>query len=77
MLLCVGVGFGKLLRIGDHDVYGAEVNAARKLGEDTARAREILVTGAVKELLEQRPGVRFESIPETPPGAKAAFRLVY
>ncbi len=77
VLLCVGVGFGKLLRIGDHDVYGAEVNAASKLGEDTARAREILVTGAVKELLEQRPGVRFEPIPEIPPGAKAAFRLVY
>jgi hypothetical protein len=29
---------------GDDDVFGAEVNAASKLGEDTAKAWEILVT---------------------------------
>src|SRR5512138_2762997 len=27
VLLCVGLGAGRLLRIGDADVYGAEVNA--------------------------------------------------
>jgi class 3 adenylate cyclase len=31
ILLCVGVGFGRVLRIGDTDVFGAEVNAASKL----------------------------------------------
>lgn len=48
VLLCVGLGFGDVLRIGDSDVFGAEVNAAGKLGEDTAKAYEILVTGSVK-----------------------------
>ncbi|MCE9501977.1 MAG: adenylate/guanylate cyclase domain-containing protein, partial [Leptospira sp.] len=31
VLLCVGLGYGKVLKIGDRDVYGAEVNAASKL----------------------------------------------
>src|SRR6476469_4854722 len=34
ILLCVGLGFGRVLRIGDTDVWGKEVNAASKLGED-------------------------------------------
>ena len=49
VLLCIGLGFGQVLRIGDEDVFGAEVNAASKLGEDTAKAYEILVTRSVKE----------------------------
>jgi len=44
VLLCVGLGYGDMLLVGDEDVFGAEVNAASKLGEDTAKAREILVT---------------------------------
>ena len=44
ILLCIGLGFGKILRIADQDAWGREVNAASKLGEDTAKASEILVT---------------------------------
>jgi adenylate cyclase len=47
ILLCIGVGFGRVLRIGDTDVWGKEVNGASKLGEDTAKSGEILVTEAV------------------------------
>lgn len=49
VLLCVGIGYGEILRIGDHDVFGQQVNAASKLGEDTAKAREILLTHEAKE----------------------------
>ncbi|MCM2316793.1 MAG: adenylate/guanylate cyclase domain-containing protein [Thermoanaerobaculia bacterium] len=77
VLLCVGLGFGRVLRIGDSDVFGAEVNAASKLGEDTAKAGEILVTEAVKDAASEIEDVSFEPIAETPPGAGAAFRLVY
>jgi adenylate cyclase len=49
VLLCVGLGFGKILRIGDDDVFGEEVNLASKLGEDTAKAYEILVTKNFKD----------------------------
>ncbi|RLJ67578.1 adenylate/guanylate cyclase domain-containing protein [Sulfurisoma sediminicola] len=72
--LCVGLGFGRVLRIGDRDVYGNQVNAAAKLGEDIARAGEILVTGAVREAAGE--GYAFEPIDKVPPGAGAAFRLL-
>ncbi len=49
VLLCAGIGYGKVLRIGDLDVFGHEVNTASKLGEDTADAYEVLVTPAVYE----------------------------
>lgn len=49
VLLCVGIGYGEILRIGDHDVFGQQVNAASKLGEDTAKAREILLTREAKD----------------------------
>jgi adenylate cyclase len=48
ILLCAGIGFGKVLRIGDADVWGEEVNLASKLGEDTANAFELLATEAVR-----------------------------
>ena len=68
VLLCVGLGFGRMLRIGDTDVFGAEVNAASKLGEDTARPSEILVTGAVQSKAGDLPGVKWEAVNEVPPG---------
>lgn len=42
--VCIGLGYGKVLKLGDVDVFGREVNAASKLGEDVAKAGEILVT---------------------------------
>jgi adenylate cyclase len=72
--LCVGLGYGRMLRIGDRDVYGSEVNAAAKLGEDIAGAGEILVTDTVRS--RALPKHSFEGIERVPPGAQAAFRLV-
>ena len=77
ILLCVGLGFGKLLRIGDEDVFGAEVNAASKLDEDTARAWDILATGALVAAAGKLDGVAAEKLPDAPPGATAAYRLRY
>jgi class 3 adenylate cyclase len=75
VLLCVGLGYGRMLHIGDSDVFGAEVNAASKLGEDTAKAREILVTGAVKD---RAPGsFVYERIEAEIPGTDAAYRVRY
>ncbi len=77
VLLCVGLGFGKILRIGDADVFGAEVNAASKLGEDIAKAGEILVTDSVKNRCAGLPGVSFGQLDEVPSGADKAWRLEY
>jgi adenylate cyclase len=77
VLLCLGIGYGDMLRIGDHDVWGPEVNAASKLGEDTAKAGEILVTTAVRESAARVRGVRYRPIDVVPPGASGAFRIDY
>ncbi len=77
VLLCVGLGFGRMLRIGDTDVFGAEVNAASKLGEDTADAWEILVTEAVKVRADGMPDVSFDPIKDVPPGAEKAYTTRY
>ena len=44
VLLCIGIGYGQVLKIGDEDCFGSEVNFASKLGEDTACAYETLLT---------------------------------
>jgi len=72
--LCVGMGFGRVLRIGDREVYGSEVNAAAKLGEDIAGAGEILVTDSFRAQTCTRHS--FAAIDRVPPGAQSAFRLV-
>ncbi|MCB1166921.1 MAG: adenylate/guanylate cyclase domain-containing protein [Leptospiraceae bacterium] len=77
VLLCVGLGYGHVLRIGDADVFGAEVNAASKLGEDMAEATEILVTESVKDTARDFPGVDYEELEESPPGAEKAYRVKY
>jgi class 3 adenylate cyclase len=75
VLLGVGLGFGRVLRAGDADVFGNEVNSACILGETFASAFDILVTDAVR----QRAGddLQFEEFPHVPPGAGKAWKLVY
>lgn len=78
VLLGVGLGYGDVLRIGDADVFGAEVNAASKLGEDTAAAGDILVTGALRDIADSVDGVRdATALQYIPPGATSAHRLNY
>lgn len=53
--LCIGIGYGQVLECGQDGLYGAEMNLASKLGEDTAESREILLTEAAwAELPEER-----------------------
>jgi class 3 adenylate cyclase len=77
LLLCVGVGHGLILRIGDDDVYGKEVNAASKLGEDTAKAGEVLVTGATRAAAGDLAGLTFTPFDVVVPGSDENFRLIY
>lgn len=75
ILLCVGIGHGRVLRIGDEEVWGREVNAASKLGEDTAKAGEILVTSALRDALAAAPAYRFEPIGKVT-GSEENYRLL-
>jgi len=73
VLLGIGVGYGRVLRIGDEDVFGLEVNAAYILGEATAGAYEILVTEAVRTAAGDMKEI-FETITDAPPGIETAYR---
>lgn len=77
ILLCVGIGYGTMLRIGDADVFGPQVNASSKLGEDTAKAYEILVTDAVRDAIGEHGGIVYEPVDIVPPGADSAYRVGY
>jgi adenylate cyclase len=74
VLLCIGLGYGPMLKIGNADVYGAEVNAASKLGEDTAQAGEILMTDGFHGALSVPVLDRAERLDFVPPGASGAWR---
>ena len=77
LLLCLGIGYGDILRIADQDAWGREVNSASKLGEDTAKPNEILVTAAAHQELTGRSDVEFESIGSTSLGPEENFRVLY
>ena len=77
LLLCLGLGYGRILRIGDTDVWGAEVNAASKLGEDMAVSHEILVTGGFKDAVGGLLGIVFQGTDHDVPGANGTYRALY
>jgi len=76
ILLCLGIGYGRVLRIGDQDVWGREVNGASKLGEDTAKPYEILLTAAAKAELKN-PDFRYEDIGAGSFGGDPNYKLIY
>lgn len=77
VLLCAGVGYGRVLRIGDADVFGKEVNSASKLGEDTAKAGEILVTQGVVDAAAPGAGFGFSELDDAPAAVGKAYRFAY
>jgi len=79
VLLCLGIGYGPILRIGDDDVFGNQVNAASKLGEDTAKANEILITKAALDAIgtEGFDGLTFDKLSERIPGSDENYRVGY
>ena len=77
ILLCLGIGYGRILRIGEEDVWGREVNGASKLGEDTAKPYEILLTAAAKDAVGERPGFSYEDIGPGSFDGPANYRLSY
>lgn len=73
MLLGIGLGYGRVLRVAQADVYGSEVNSACILGENFAKGYQVLVTQAVRDAAE---GFAFEPFEHVPPGAGGAYRLL-
>jgi adenylate cyclase len=48
----IGIGYGDVLMVEGKDLYGNEMNLASKLGEDLARAGEILLTETAFQRLD-------------------------
>jgi class 3 adenylate cyclase len=61
-LACIGVGYGDVYAIGPNLAMGDEMNRASKLGEDTARGNETLITSNVYYALRNRSDVLFEQL---------------
>jgi len=76
ILLCVEIGYGTMLLIGN-DVFGAQVNASSKLGEDAAKPYEILVADAFKDGIGELNGISYEPMDIVPPGANSAYKVKY
>jgi class 3 adenylate cyclase len=77
ILLCIGLGYGDVLRIGEHEVFGAQVNAASKLGEDTAGPNEILVTEELANACGGSDQKIYSEVDAVIPGAKRVFLVEY
>ncbi|MCJ7451272.1 MAG: hypothetical protein MUO39_02195 [Steroidobacteraceae bacterium] len=58
----IGIGFGDVYRIGPNLSMGDEMNRSSKLGEDTARGAETLVTEGFRDVLKHRQDVLFEPV---------------
>lgn len=73
VLLGVGLGYGRVLRIAPQEVYGNEVNSACILGETYAKGYDILVTQSVRDRID----AQCEAFEPAPPGAGGAYRVRY
>jgi class 3 adenylate cyclase len=56
----IGIGFGKVFSIGPDRAMGDEMNRASKLGEDTARGGETLITENCRAALAHRQDCQFQ-----------------
>lgn len=77
VLLCLGIGYGRTLKVGNARLAGPQVNVASKLGEDTAEAYEILVSDAVKEKATPSADLDFVLTGVSFPGSLEVYRLNY
>lgn len=57
---CIGIGYGPVYRIGQNKASGDEMNRTSKLGEDTARGFETLLTEQCYQQVSHRQDAVFE-----------------
>jgi class 3 adenylate cyclase len=57
---CIGIGYGAVYEIGPNHAMGDEMNRTSKLGEDTARGGETLLTEGAYHAVRERSDLSFE-----------------
>jgi len=60
--VCIGIDHGRFLLVPGHDLFGAPVNFASKLGEDLAGISEVLLSDAAAERCGDLSGIRLEAV---------------
>lgn len=70
---CIGIGYGRLLRSDHEGHYGDQMNLASKLGEDTAKAGETLLTEAAYSALHNSGAFHSEQRTFTLSGVTAPY----
>lgn len=77
LVMSIGLGYGPVLRFGDQDVYGQEVNVACKLGEDLGKHWDIQMSDSFRNAVAAAPGLKCKPAPETPSGTPQAWLVEY
>jgi class 3 adenylate cyclase len=77
LLLSIGLGYGLMLKFGDQDVYGSEVNVACKLGEDLGVHWSICCSDAFKQAIINDTAHIVKPATETPLGTPQAWQIEY
>ena len=77
--LCCGLGWGKILRVPGPkiDVFGEEVNLSAKLGEDTAKGGEILITKNLADNFPVIKGVKLKEHGFSETGRQPIFKAIF
>jgi adenylate cyclase len=75
ILLCLGIGYGRVIRIGDSRLAGEEVNVASKLGEDIAEGYEILISDEACKAAGEMPSLTFTLTGMHLPGSPEVYRV--
>jgi class 3 adenylate cyclase len=72
--LTIGLGFGKLIKVGERDIFGEEVNNSSFLAEDFGKAGQLLISKAFKDSLNDINPIVFVELATTKPDI-AAFEV--
>jgi len=74
--VCIGIGFGRMLKGGPMGMFGGEMNLASKLGEDIAAGGETLLTENAHKHLRRRRAAAFEKRKSTVSGNAITYYAV-
>ena len=77
LIMSIGLGYGRVLRFGDQDVYGQEVNVACKLGEDLGKHWDIRMSADFHAAVAATPGLKCKPSDDVPAGTKMAWLVDY
>lgn len=75
VLVSIGMGFGRVLKFGDQDIYGQELNVACKLGEDLGVDGTIQCSDNFRNAVKGLNMARFRKCKSTPRGTKQAWMV--